>query len=446
MVPNRTRRRRAPLPAATPRASRRLPGLRFGLGFASGVVATLVLSPGESAEQTAAPLDGTVAETAAEAPVEPVTYATYGPALELAYPEMGPPIEGNGPRALAGRIAKNERVADVLSRAGATVLEIERALAALAGKVDFRRTRTGDRYDIRIAPGGKVERFLYARSPLEQWVVELVDGAYVGRKIEVEVEREVVLVEGEVRSSLYEAFIEAGEKPALAMELAHVYRFDFDFNTETRKGDRFRLYVERDVAEGKTVGYGKIFAAEYRGKRLFELEGEYYDAKGRAARKAFLKSPLSFTRVSSAYGYRTHPITKRRHFHGGVDYAAPTGTRVQAVADGVVTFAARKGPNGKMVKIRHSGGFESYYLHLSRIGVKRGQRVKQSTVIGRVGSTGRSTGPHLDFRLKQNGKYTNPTKRVVARNIKVPRKKRGAFSKLVSRWNGRFDAEMLSLR
>ena len=435
MVPRRPRRRRRLPPPAPER--RRWPDLRFGVGVAVGALGTLLIQPGE------APAPDEVAPAPVEAPV---AFEVQGPPLELAFRAYGPPIEGRGPRELVGRIKRNERVADVLARAGATVLEIDRALASLRGKVDFRKTREGDRYEVRIAPGGRIARFLYARSALEQWVVELDGDEYVGRKIEVEVEREVVLVEGEVDSSLYEAFIEAGELPSLAMSLAHVYRFDFDFNTETRKGDRFRLYVERDVAEGQTVGYGKIFAAEYRGKRLFALDGEYYDEKGRAARKAFLKSPLSFSRVSSAYGYRTHPITKRRHFHGGVDYAAPTGTRVQAVADGVVTFAARKGANGKMVKIRHPGGFESYYLHLSRIAVKRGQRVTQSTQIGRVGSTGRSTGPHLDFRLKRNGRYIDPTRRVVARNLTVPKKKRGAFEKVVARWGDRFDREMLSLR
>ncbi|MEQ8275846.1 MAG: peptidoglycan DD-metalloendopeptidase family protein [Deltaproteobacteria bacterium] len=350
------------------------------------------------------------------------------------------PIAVQGPPApITGKIRSGERVADVLERAGVSVLEIDRALATLTGKVDFTKTRVGDRYVVEPAAHGKLARFVYETSPLNAWTVRADGDGYVAEKKDVKVERVVTLVEGEVGSSLYQAFIDAGEGAALAMQLAHVYRYDIDFNTETRKGDRFRLYVEKDEVEGETVGYGRILAAEYGERRLFELDGAYYDENGKAAKKAFLKSPLAFTRISSAFGYRTHPITRRKHFHGGVDYAAPTGTPVQSVADGVVTFAARKGPNGKMVKVRHPGGYESYYLHLSRILVKRGQRVSQSTLVGRVGSTGRSTGPHLDFRLKQNGKYLNPTKKVAARHFGVPKKSRKKFRALVKKWGHRLD-------
>lgn len=355
------------------------------------------------------------------------------PAPVLKVPFVGPPAP------LAGKIRPNERVADVLARAGASVVEIDRALATLTGKVDFTKTRAGDRFEVAMAEAGRIARFSYSTSPLDTWIVERAGDDYAARKRDVEVEREVTLVEGEIGSSLYQAFLDAGESPALAMELAHVFRYDIDFNTETRKGDRFRLYVEKDRFEGETVGYGKILAAEYGDKRLFAFGGEYYDQEGNAAKKAFLKSPLRFTRISSAYGYRTHPITRRRHFHGGVDYAAPSGTPVQSVADGVVTYAARKGPNGNMVKVRHADGYESFYLHLSNILVRRGQRVTQSTLVGRVGSTGRSTGPHLDFRLKRSGKYLDPTKKVSARRTSVTKKSRPAFLALVKKWSARLD-------
>jgi murein DD-endopeptidase MepM/ murein hydrolase activator NlpD len=353
---------------------------------------------------------------------------------------------------VTGKIKPNQFVADILTNAGATLLEADQAIRALTGTYDFRKSRPGHQYELEVSPQGEVLRFRYKAGPDEAYLVtRSEEGKFVGKSEDIKLERTVVEVDGTIKVSLWEAFIRAGESPNLAMTLAEVFQYDIDFFHDTRKNDRFRFWVEKFTNEGELVRYGRIYAAEYIGssespigaKKLFywdskkDLKRGYYDAKGKAAQRAFLRSPLTYTRISSPFGYRKHPILKRKHFHGGIDYAAPKGTPVRAVAEGKVSFAARKGPAGNMVKIRHAGGYESFYLHLSKINVRVGQRVSQSTIIGKVGSTGRSTGPHLDFRLKKHGKYLNPRKHVAPRTKSVPKKEISAYKKSIKKWQSK---------
>lgn len=353
----------------------------------------------------------------------------------------------------SGKIEVNQFVADILTNAGASLVDADSAVRSLTGIYDFRKSRPGHQYEFELAPDGKLLWFRYKASADEIFITRRnEEDKFSGSAEEITLEREVVEVNGAVEVSLWEAFVRSGESPNLAMTLAEVFQFDIDFFHDTRKGDRFRFWVEKFTNEGELVRYGRIYAAEYVGasdspvgtKRLFywdskrDLKKGYYDSNGKAAQRAFLRSPLSFTRISSPFGYRKHPILKKRHFHGGVDYAAPTGTPVRAVAEGRVVFAARKGPAGKMVRIRHDGGYESFYLHLSKIKVRVGQRVSQSTIIGNVGSTGRSTGPHLDFRLKKHGKYLNPRRHVAPRTKSVPRKELKSFKQSITKWTAKF--------
>lgn len=346
-------------------------------------------------------------------------------------------------------VKPNRFIADIMEEAGLDRVTIDKIVRSLTGTYDFRKSRPGHKYRIELDPEGKLVSFRYKAAPDEIYWVKPKDDGFVGHREEVELKREVVTVEGKVKHSLYEAFLESGESPNLAMSLAEVFQFDIDFFTETQKNDRFRFLVEKFTNEGETVRYGRIYAAEYAGdsvgtKRLFWFQKGrtkgYYDEEGKAAQRAFLRSPLKYSRVSSRFGYRVHPILRRRHFHGGVDYAAPRGTPVQSVADGKVIFAGPQGPAGNLVKIKHSGGYQSLYLHLSRILVRAGQRVSQSTVIGKVGSTGRSTGPHLDFRLKQNGRLINPMRRVAPRTKSIPKRLMAAFQAQVAPWAQRMSA------
>jgi murein DD-endopeptidase MepM/ murein hydrolase activator NlpD len=224
---------------------------------------------------------------------------------------------------------------------------------------------------------------------------------------------------GKDTPSLFEAMDAAGESVDLSIELAAVFSGEIDFNSELQPGDSFRLAFQKILRENDTVSYGSILAAEFNndGRRLeafrFVLpdgKAGYYDANGRSLKRFFLKSPLKFEpRITSRFSYsRLHPVLNVRRAHLGVDYAAPVGAPVVAVSNGIVTRAGFSGDAGRLVAVRHASGYESMYLHLSSVAVRVGQHIGQGEVVGRVGSSGLSTGPHLDYRLRKNGAYVNP--------------------------------------
>ena len=235
--------------------------------------------------------------------------------------------------------------------------------------------------------------------------------------MERQYETRVAVVAGTIESSLFAAIERSGEGDQLALDLADVFQWDVDFNTEIQRGDTFRVLVEKQYLDGRPARYGRVMAAEFvRGPRLLRAvrhEGSagagYYDPAGRPLRKAFLRSPLRFTRISSRFtGSRLHPILGVRRPHLGIDYAAPVGTPVHAAGDGVVESAGWAGGYGKTVRLRHPNGYETLYGHLSRIEVRAGQRVVQGTRIGAVGATGLATGPHLDYRMARHGDFLDP--------------------------------------
>jgi murein DD-endopeptidase MepM/ murein hydrolase activator NlpD len=224
------------------------------------------------------------------------------------------------------------------------------------------------------------------------------------------------------RPSLISSIDGAGEKVQLAMELADVFSGQVDFQTDLQPGDSFRVLFEKSSHDGEFSGYGAILGASITvdGRRLQAFRWEdpatgkaaYYDENGRSLKRFFLKSPLKFEpRVTSAFSKRRfHPIDKVFKAHLGVDYGAPTGSSVVAVAAGIVASAAYAGGGGNSVHLKHPGGFETYYLHLSSYGpgIRAGAHVAQGQLVGRVGMTGSATGPHLDYRLKRNGSFVNP--------------------------------------
>lgn len=226
-------------------------------------------------------------------------------------------------------------------------------------------------------------------------------------------------VTGQIKDSLFEAVIDAGEKPELAMRLADIFGWDLDFYTDPRPGDTFRVLLEKKVfSNGEPASYGRILAAEYvNGARAYravlfhDLAGNpaYYTPDGKSMKKAFLHSPLKFAApITSHFSmHRFHPILKEYRPHLGIDYAAPTGTPVQTIGDGRVIFAGMKGGSGNLIEIQHSNGYTTYYMHLSRILVRDGERVQQGERIGLVGMTGLATGPHLDFRIQKRGEFLN---------------------------------------
>lgn len=256
----------------------------------------------------------------------------------------------------------------------------------------------------------------------ERLVVSLTDSGYEFRREAIPYDLETKTVSAVIESSLFGAVSQAGESEELALRLGNVFAYDVDFTRDLRGGDSFAAIVEKKYREGVFVGYGRLAAASFsnQGQTYYAYQytdskgnTAYYDQQGRPLRKAFLKSPLPFTRISSGYSMsRMHPILKYRRPHQGIDYAAPTGTPISTVADGVIAQVGSNNSQGRFVRVKHSNGYETIYNHMSKFAQvsKQGARVKQGQVIGYVGSTGYATGPHLDFRMKHNGKLINPLK------------------------------------
>jgi len=300
-------------------------------------------------------------------------------------------------------------------RASSEVAEALRVSGA-----DLRRLRPKDELEVTWTLDGEPVAVRWEPSPWLGFAAVATDAGWEVRRADTRPDVRVEAVQGEVRRSLFESVEALGESPQLVMDLVEIFSSDFDFTADTRAGDRFRLLVEKRYAGDHFVDYGQILVAQYLsdGRVLtgvgFEGAGgrvAYYDPDGRSLKKSFLKSPLEFTRITSGFTYaRPHPILGGVRPHLAVDYAAPIGTPVRAVADGTVLAAGWNGGNGIQVHLRHRSGYETEYNHLSRLGpgLRAGTRVSQRQVIGYVGSTGLSTGPHLDYRVAKNGRFVNP--------------------------------------
>jgi len=319
-----------------------------------------------------------------------------------------------------GVLSRGETVAELAAKLGLPPSEMPEWLAAVQGQIDPRTLPVGLVAEAVFDSWGEVKALRLTPDWRTTVIVERgADGLHARREARP-VERRLVVVEGTVHSSLFDAMGATGESENLAMDLADLFQWDIDFHREVREGDTFAFLVERVSAEGTTVAYGPVLAASYtnRGRRYTAVryafgggKESYYDEHGSPLRKQFLRAPLRFSRLTSRFSLsRMHPILGQRLPHWGVDYGAPVGTPVMATAEGVVRFVGSRGGAGNEVEISHAGGFITAYLHLSRYasGIRPGVRVGQGQVIGFVGNSGMSTGPHLDYRITQNGHHINP--------------------------------------
>ncbi len=235
---------------------------------------------------------------------------------------------------------------------------------------------------------------------------------YRASEEKAQLEARTIMKASVIRSSLFAASDAAGIPDSIAMQLADVVGGDIDFHRDLRKDDRFSVVYELHHFAGRPVRAGRVLAAEFTNQRktfrAVYFNGGYYAADGKNLRKAFLRAPLEFSRVSSGFGTRRHPIHKDWRAHKGIDYAAPIGTRVRSVGNGFIDYAGPKGGYGNVVIVRHHGQYATVYAHLSRIAVKRGARVEQNDTIGFVGQTGWATGPHLHYEFRIAGEARNP--------------------------------------
>jgi len=334
-----------------------------------------------------------------------------------------------------GVIERGENLGSLFRSQGVPNDEVEGMLASLEGVFDARHVRDGQSWRIERTDAGHTRVFEYeidGRSLLRITPTDKDSSEFAAEVIPYDIKTTLTRVAGRLdptTSSLFAAMELAGEQPELTIALADIFAGEVDFNTELQPGDEFHLLTEKAVHDGRFVGYGPIVAAELLndGRRLrafrFHPAGGtqgYYDTDGRSFQRFFLRSPLKFDpQVSSGFSRsRLHPVLNIRRAHLGVDYRAPAGAPVVAVSNGTVTFAGWTPGGGRTVRIRHASGYESGYLHLSSFGsgIRAGAHVSQGQLIGRVGSSGLSTGPHLHYELRKAGANVNP----LAEHRKVP--------------------------
>jgi murein DD-endopeptidase MepM/ murein hydrolase activator NlpD len=320
---------------------------------------------------------------------------------------------------VSGHIKPNGFLSGILLQHGVTMQEIDQAVKNSKTVFDVRNIRSGNNYILFCDrdSNARARYLVYEQDPSTCYIFSFNDSLNI-TPYRKEIKSEIKYASGTIETSLWDAMINGGLHPSLANELSVIFSWTVDF-FGLQKGDNFKVIYEELFIDDKSLGTGKIYGAQFNrtGSSItaipFIQDGKetYFDVDGNSLRKAFLKAPLQFSRISGRFSSsRMHPILRIRRPHFGVDYAAPLGTPVQAIGDGKVISATTENGSGRMVRIQHNSVYATAYLHLSRFGagISPGVFVKQSQVIGYVGSSGLSTGPHLDFRFYQNGSPVDP--------------------------------------
>ncbi len=342
------------------------------------------------------------------------------------------------------KVRKNQNLSEILLPYGVPYATIDKIAKASKEVFDVRRLAVGKPYTIFCTKdsSGYATCFIYEANPSEYVVFNLRDSLHV-YKGQKPIEKRTQYVKGEVNSSLYVDLQRRGADPVLAIELSEIYAWTIDFY-RIQKGDAFEILYTENFVDGESIGVDRILSSTFThaGKPIkayyFDEEGErgYFDEKGNNLKKAFLKAPVKFSRISSGYSMkRFHPVQKRFKAHLGTDYAAPKGTPIVAVGDGVISEAQYKANNGNYVKMRHNSVYETQYLHMSKIrsGIRPGVRVQQGEVIGYVGSTGLATGPHVCFRFWKNGKQVDHRREELPSAQPLPEKLMPLFKTVISK-------------
>lgn len=317
-------------------------------------------------------------------------------------------------------IKAGSSLSSIISSLNVASENVQTIIEKAAQVFDLRKIKMGNKYKVFHAKdSSKVNYLVYEQNATDYILFHLMDSIHVEQKQKA-VTVETHTASGTIESSLWNTIVESGGDPMLAMQLSDVYAWTVDF-FGLQKGDQFKVYYQVQSVEGESIGISKIHAAWFKhyGKEYYAIPFyqdsliQFFDEEGKSLKKAFLKAPLSYSRIGSRFSHnRMHPILKIRRPHLAVDYSAPTGTPVLAIGDGTVIHASYSGGAGNYVKVKHNSMYTTGYMHLSGYGkgIHTGKRVRQGEIIGYVGSTGLSTGPHLDFRVWKNGQHIDPLK------------------------------------
>jgi len=323
------------------------------------------------------------------------------------------------------RVANGETLAGLLTRAGASSTDANAALSSIADVYNPRRLRPGQAISLYFQRDGAQARLTGVAFRSEPGASVAANrtaaGAFEAREVQMPLTFEIARIAAPVETSLYSSALQLGATDREVAALADAFSYDVDFQRDVRPGDRFELVFERFYDdEGNTVRTGDLLFVSLessRGSREFyqfmapgDARPDWYDADGKSARRFLMKTPINGARLTSGYGMRRHPILGYSRMHRGTDFAAPTGTPILAAGDGTVVRAGPFSSFGNYVRIRHANGYETAYAHMSRFarGMRVGARVRQGQVIGYVGTTGRSTGPHLHYEVLRRGQQVNP--------------------------------------
>ena len=390
-----------------------------------GLILGIVAGPSGSGHAELNQIVTDAGQPAGESVVQTAPALVEPPALILASvnPEDRPadaPVERE-PKQHNLKVRSGDTLMSIMLAAGIDRSEAHEAVTALRKVFDPKDLRVGQHVRLTVSPDDALTEMMLDPSVLRRVSVRRDPGAeFRVYETEKTLTREMSLTEGRIRSSLYTAALRNGMPMAVLSELIRVYSWDVDFQREIQEGDRFEAAFERFVDEdGRVVRYGNVIYATLTlsgtEKPLYRFESapgivEYYDDQGRSAKRPLMRTPIDGARLSSGFGKRRHPVLGYTKMHRGVDFAAPPGTPIYAAGDGVVVFRGRKGGYGNFVQIRHAGKYPPAYAHMKgfKSGLSVGSRVRQGQVIGYVGSTGRSTGPHLHYEIRVSGKQVNP--------------------------------------
>lgn len=337
------------------------------------------------------------------------------------------------------RIQRNDSVASLLARLRINSEDVSDFLHNARNIKTMRRLVPGKIIHAQTTAAGELLALRYFSSGNEQLLVEKIDGTFKENKSPLNLETNIQMKSGVIKSSLFAATDDANVPDSVAIQIAEIFASDIDFYRDLRKEDNFKVVYESHYSNGELTGAGRVLAVEFinKGKThqavYFEendKERGYYTPDGKNLRKAFLRSPLKFSRISSGFSRsRYHPVLKKWRAHKGVDYAAPKGTPVRATANGIVATSTRQKGYGKLIILKHRGRYSTAYAHLSAFakGLRKGKRINQGDIIGYVGSTGLATGPHLHYEFRINGIQRNPQRVVMPAATPLAAKNLSAF-------------------
>lgn len=371
--------------------------------------------------------------------------------------ELSTPLRtANGMLLHRGTVTAGTPLITTLKRAGASTAHALGLLKSLGKHFNLRRARPGHRFELHVDPGSRMPvYFRYQVSLARIYEVRRAGDRFEARPVKVPVSKRLLRYGGIVALSLGGELAARGAHPALLARIADVLTSRPKFFRAQRFGDIFRVLVQEEQVGGHHLRFGPVLALEYRSVRSTTLRlyhfrpgnapGVYYNDKGVSLPTARLHIPVHYTRISSPFGMRFHPVLKRRKLHAGVDFVAPAGTTVRATLPGKVTFAGRRGAYGNLVVLDHGDGLQSYYAHLLRFrrGLKRGEKVRARRAIGYVGSTGRSTGAHLHFGLKLAGRWIDPLTYRIRPGHPAPARHRARLRKLIAERRRQLDKTII---